>query len=68
MSLNNKKHDKQYVLNIYDGHGNVVQSRIIRKNDHKFIVIFDLSANQDGIYYLHVSDGTKTIVRAIIKN
>jgi hypothetical protein len=67
VKLDNKSRDKQYTLIIYNSNGNPIESGIIQRNHFKFEVDFDLTNRQNGIYYLYVSDGTKTYVRVIIK-
>ena len=67
VKLDNKDHEKKYTLMVFDSNGNVVESNIIQKNDFKFEIDFDLSNNPNGIYYLHVFDGTQTLVRIIKK-
>jgi hypothetical protein len=67
VKLDNKRHDKQYTLIIYDSNGNPIESKIIQRNHFMFEVNFDLTNHQNGTYYLYVSDGTTTYVRVIIK-
>ncbi|SIO54004.1 chondroitinase-B domain-containing protein [Chitinophaga niabensis] len=68
VKLDNKDHSKQYVLHIYDQTGNIVQSTIIQKNDHKFEIDLDISSCRIGVYYLYISDGMKTFTKIIEKN
>jgi hypothetical protein len=67
VKLDNKRHDKQYTLIIYNSNGNPIESKIIQRNHFMFEVNFDLTNHQNGIYYLYIFDGTKTYVRVIIK-
>jgi hypothetical protein len=67
VKLDNKRHDKQYTLILYNSNGHPIESKIIRKNHFMFEVNFDLTNQQNGIYYLYVSDGTNTYVRPVIK-
>ncbi|HEX6431851.1 MAG TPA: chondroitinase-B domain-containing protein [Niastella sp.] len=67
VKLDNKSHNKQYTLIIYNSNGNPIQSKIIQRNHFRFEVEFDLTNQQNGIYYLYVFDGTKTYVRLIRK-
>ena len=64
VKLDNKK-DKEYAFAVYDKNGQVVDSSIIPKS-HKMFEI-DLQREEDGIYYLWVSDGAEIWVRRIIK-
>ena len=68
VKIDNKNHDQQYTLVVYNSYGNAVEAKVIQKNDHTYQVDFDLSGNQNGLYYLHVSDGTQTLVRIITKS
>jgi hypothetical protein len=67
VKLDNKNHNKQYTLIIYNSNGNPVKTVIIQKNHFMFEVDFDLTNQQNGVYYLYVFDGTTTYVRPIIK-
>jgi hypothetical protein len=67
VKLDNKSHDKQYTLIIYNSNGNPIESKIIQRNHFMFELDFDLTNRQNGMYYLYVSDGTTTYVRVIIK-
>jgi hypothetical protein len=68
VKLDNKSHNKQYTLIIYNSNGNPIQSKTIQRNHFMFEVEFDLTNYQNGIYYLYVSDGTTTYVRLIRKD
>jgi hypothetical protein len=68
VKLDNKQHDKQYTLIIYNSSGNPVQSTIIQRNHFQFEVDFNLTNYQNGIYYLYIFDGTTTYVRLIRKD
>jgi hypothetical protein len=67
VKLDNKQHNKQYTLIIYNSNGNPVHSTIIQRNNFQFIVDFNLTNYQNGIYYLYIYDGTNTYVRQISK-
>ncbi|MFL5744897.1 MAG: chondroitinase-B domain-containing protein [Niastella sp.] len=68
VKLDNRQHDKQYTLIIYNSSGNPVQSTVIQKNQFQFEVEFNLTNYQNGIYYLYIFDGTTTYVRLIRKD
>ena len=67
VKLDNKDHNKQYTLIIYNSSGNPVQSKVIQRNHFLFDVDFDLTNQQNGIYYLYIFDGTTTYVQLIRK-
>ncbi|HUH32619.1 MAG TPA: T9SS type A sorting domain-containing protein, partial [Daejeonella sp.] len=66
VKLENKK-DVEYTFTIYNGEGLIVRSAVISKSHKMFEVDFDMDSAPDGFYYLHVYDGSRTIVRTIIK-
>jgi hypothetical protein len=68
VKLDNKRHDKQYTLIIYNSSGIPVQSTIIQRNHFQFEVDLNLTNYQNGIYYLYIFDGTTTYVRLIRKD
>ena len=68
VKLDNKNHNNQYTLIIYNSRGNPIQTKVIQRNHFLFEVDFDLTNQQNGIYYLYVFDGTTTYVKGIRKD
>ncbi len=66
VKLENKE-DKDYTFMIFDYRKNLVQYIVLRRNDHRYEIDFDLNQSPNGIFYLYVTDGTQVIVRLIIK-
>ncbi|RPD41713.1 T9SS type A sorting domain-containing protein [Chitinophaga barathri] len=59
--------DKDHTFLLFDHRGNVVASAVNRRGPKMFEVPFNISNMQDGIYYLHISDGADKVIRVIVK-
>ncbi|HEV8283914.1 MAG TPA: chondroitinase-B domain-containing protein [Chitinophagaceae bacterium] len=65
VKLDNKK-DKEYTITIYNDKGKPIASTIVEKSFKMFEVNFNINQT-NGIYYLHVTDGTEVFVVQILK-
>ncbi|HEX7902465.1 MAG TPA: T9SS type A sorting domain-containing protein [Chitinophagaceae bacterium] len=65
VKLDNKK-DKKYTITIYNDRGIPVATTIVEKSFKVFEVDFNINQT-NGLYYLHVTDGTEVFVVRIFK-
>jgi hypothetical protein len=62
----NKK-DRAYTFTIFNNNGIIVANTTVPAGSNTNEVPFDLSTQPNGLFFLHVTDGLKKVVRIIVK-